>query len=56
MQLADLGEFSVALIAIKHGAIHREIGRVDLQNESGFRNRPVFVVHLARDCCQIILL
>ena len=40
-------------IAIHHGAVHREVGRVDLQDQPGLVDRLVFLAHLARDGVEI---
>ncbi len=49
VHLDRLGEFAVRLVAIEHGAVHGEIGRIDLQDQSGLVDRLVFLLHLARD-------
>ena len=56
MQLAGLDEIGLGEVAIHHGAVHREVGGVDLQDQAGFRDRPVFLAHLARDGIEIGLL
>ena len=53
MTLAALDEIGVRQIAVHHGAVHGEVGRVDLQNEAGLVDRPVLVAHLARDGVEI---
>ena len=40
-------------IAVHHGAVHREIRRVDLQDEPGLVDRLVFLAHLARDRVEV---
>ena len=49
MQLARLDEVGVGAVAIEHGAVHGEIGRIDLQHQPGLVDRLIFVAHLARD-------
>ena len=49
MQLDRLDELRVRLVAVEHGAVHGEIGRVDLQDETGLIDRQIFVPHLAGD-------
>ena len=48
VQLARLDEIGIRPVAVEHGAVHGEIGRVDLQEQAGLVNRPIFVAHLAR--------
>ena len=51
--LAALDELAVGQIAVHHGAIHREVGRVDLQDQPGLVHRLVLLAHLARDRIEI---
>ena len=46
-------ELAVGEVAVHHGAVHGEIGRVDLQDQPGLVDRLVFVPHLARDGVEI---
>ena len=48
-----LQEFRVALVLERHGALHREIGRVDLQDQAGLMDGEVFGPHLARERHQV---
>ncbi len=48
-----LDEFGVGKIAIEHGAVHREVGRVDLQQHASAVDGEIFVAHLARQSGQI---
>ena len=49
VQLDRLDEVGVRLVAVEHGAVHGEIGRVDLQDQAGLMDRQVLVPHLAGD-------
>jgi hypothetical protein len=53
MPLAAFDEVGIRKVAVRHGAVHGEVGRVDLQNKPGFVDRLVFVAHLARDGVEI---
>ena len=49
MQFARLDEVGIGGVAIEHGAVHGEVGRIDLQHEACFVDRLILVAHLARD-------
>ena len=53
VQLARLDEFRVGSIAIEHGAVHGEVGRVDLQDETGLVDRQVLFAHLAGESGEV---
>ncbi len=53
LQLAGLDEVAVGKIAMHHGAVHGEVGRVDLQHEPGTMDRLVFLLHLTREGVEI---
>ncbi len=56
MTLHRLDELGIGQIAVHHRAIHRQIGCVDLQQQTGFVDRLVFVLHLTRDRREILVL
>jgi hypothetical protein len=51
--LDDPYELGVRLVLVEQYPLHRQIRRVDLENESGVDNGIVFVSHLAGDRIQI---
>src|SRR4029077_5559775 len=53
--LDDLDEFAVGFVLEQEHTFHRQIGRVDLQDEAGVDDGLVFVVHLAGDGAEIVL-
>ena len=48
-----LDELRVREVAVHHGAVHREIGRIDLQDQPGLGDRLILLPHLARDGVEI---
>ena len=52
--LDDLDEFRVGLVLEQQHPFHRQIRRVDLQDQSGIDHGLVFVVHLAGDRVEIL--
>ena len=55
MQIDRLDEIRIGSVAVEHGAVHGEIGCVDLQDEPGLMDRQILVAHLAGDGRQIRL-
>ena len=55
MAFAALDEICVGQIAVHHGAVHGEIGRVDLQDQPGLVDCLVSLLHLARDRVEIVV-
>ena len=55
MLLDALDETGIVEIAVHHGAVHGEVGRVDLQDQPDLVDRLIFVLHLARDGVEIIV-
>ena len=55
VQLARLDELGIALVLERHGALHGEIGRVDLQDQAGLVDGEVLGPHLARQRHQVVL-
>ena len=56
VHLRGLDELRVGKIAIKHGPVHGQIGRIDLQQQARAVDGEIFVAHLARQGGQIGLL
>ncbi len=39
MQLDRFDEVGIGAVAVEHGAVHGEVGRIDLQHEAGLVDR-----------------
>ena len=53
VQLARLDELGVREVLERHGALHGEIGRIDLQQQPGVVDGLVLVPHLARERLEV---
>ena len=53
VQLAHRDELVLGLVLERHGAFHRQVRRVDLQDEAGLVDRQVLVAQLARERHQV---
>ena len=53
--LDDLDEFAVGFVLEEEHPLHRQVGRVDLQDQAGVDDGLVFVAHLAGDRVEISL-
>ena len=54
--LDTLDETGIVKIAVHHGTVHGEVWCIDLQNQSGFMDRLIFVFHLSRDRAEVVVM
>ena len=54
--LDQLGELGVRGVLVEQDTLHREIGRVDLQDETRVDDPAILDLHLARDRIEIVLM
>jgi hypothetical protein len=54
--LQNLDKLGIGFVLEQHGSLHRQVRRVELKHESGADHRGVFLMHLARDRRQVVLI